>query len=59
MNDNSWLCPKEPVWLLKNGIFIKAIIETLSNDSAICTLEDGSLVQVKKPLLFQRNPAYK
>jgi len=59
MNGHSWLAPKEPVWLLKASIFTKAIVETLSSDGAICTLEDGSLVQVKKALLFQRDPGHK
>jgi hypothetical protein len=57
--NNTWLAPKEPVWLLKNAIFTKAIIETLNNDNAICTIEDGSLVQAKKNTLFQRDPSHK
>lgn len=57
--NNTWLAPKEPVWLLKNATFTKGIIETLSSDNAICTIEDGSLVQTKKSMLFQRDPSHK
>jgi myosin heavy subunit len=59
MIDQSWLGAKEPVWILKNGAFLKGIVETVSSDSAICSTEEGVLVQAKKPLIFQRNPAYK
>ena len=38
MDNLSWLQPKEPVWVLKNANFIKAVIETLNSDSAICML---------------------
>lgn len=59
MIDQSWLCPKEPVWILKSGLFIKGIVETVSSDAAICSTEEGGLTQAKKHLIFQRNPAYK
>jgi hypothetical protein len=59
MSSAEWLAPKEPVWLLKNGLFLKAIVESLNNDIAICMLEDGNYAQTKKSLLFQRNPGYK
>lgn len=59
MNDEHWLQPKEPVWILRNGTFTKAILESLNNDIVICQLEDGNFAQTKKQLLFQRNPAYK
>ena len=59
MNNTHWLAPKEPVWLLKNSIFLKAIIESINNDIVICLLEDGNYAQAKRNNLFQRNPAYK
>jgi hypothetical protein len=59
MTDYSWLTPKEPVWILKNSIFIKAVVETVSADNAICSTEEGALVHAKKHLIFQRNPLYK
>jgi myosin heavy subunit len=58
MNEHSWLAPKEPVWILKNAIFIKGVVETVSSDNAICSTEEGALVHAKKNLIFQRNPAY-
>jgi hypothetical protein len=59
MSDQSWLTPKEPVWILKNSIFIKGIVESVNTDNAICSTEDGALVHAKKHLIFQRNPAYR
>jgi hypothetical protein len=59
MNEQSWLAIKEPVWVLKNSVFIKGIVETVNSDNAICSTEDGGLVHAKKHLIFQRNPAYK
>jgi hypothetical protein len=59
MNSYSWWAPKEPVWLLRAAVFSKAIIETLTSDGAVCTLQDGSLMQAKKTMLFQRDPAHR
>ena len=59
MNSAEWLAPKEPVWILKNGQFLKAIVESINSDVVICMLEDGNYAQAKKNFLFQRNPAYK
>lgn len=59
MDEHNWLAPKEPVWILKNGSFIRAIVESANNEIVICLLEDGSYAQAKKNVLFQRNPIYK
>ena len=59
MNEEEWLTAKEPVWLLKNGTFHKAIVESINNDIVICLEEDGNYAQTKKQNIYQRNPAYK
>ena len=59
MQSHDEIGPKEPVWLLKNGQFLKAIVESVNNDVTICLLEDGNYAQAKRSTLFLRNPAYK
>ena len=46
MDEHNWLAPKEPVWILKNGSFIRAIVESANNDIVICLLEDGSYIEI-------------
>ena len=59
MKEEEWLAPKEPIWIYKNGIFHKAIVESINSDIIIGLLEDGSISQAKKASVYQRNPAYK
>lgn len=57
MNEQ-WIAPKEPVWIIKNNTFTKAVIDSLNTDTVICLLQDGNYAQTKRDKVFQRNPAY-